>query len=126
MKRHDKLNLFYQMLCKLVIVAERKHLRLVIENPYNQPHYLTTWWCLRPTMIDKDRTERGDYYKKPTQYWFIGFKPKNNLIFEPLDYVEVKRIAKKTVDGVGQTTARSMIHPQYANRFIREFILDGE
>ena len=126
MKRHDKLNLFYKTLNKLVIVLERKGLKCVIENPHNQPHYLSVYWCVRPSLIDKDRTKRGDYYKKPTQYWFIGFEPKNNLVMESIDYVPTKTIAGKNVEGVGKTTARSMIHPQYANRFIREFILGEE
>ena len=100
---------------------------MIIENPYMQPHYLTSYFCVRPTMIDKDRTERGDYFEKPTQYWFVNFEPKQNFIFEPLDYVEKQVIAKvKKKDGISVKTQRSMIHPQYANRFIREFILDQE
>ena len=72
----NELTELYVLLCKLVIIAIRKELNLVIENPYTQPHYLTTYWCLQPTLIDKDRTKNGDYYKKPTQYWFINCKPK--------------------------------------------------
>lgn len=125
MERHRKLNLFYETLCKLVIVCIERGLKLVIENPYNQPHYLTTYWCVRPKIIDKDRTENGDYYKKPTQYWFIGFEPRNNLVFEPLEYVEKRTIAGKNVEGCGKTTARSMIHPQYASRFIKQYILEN-
>lgn len=53
----------YVLLCKMVIVAIRKGLKLVIENPYTQPHYLTTYWCIQPTFVDKDRTKNGDYYK---------------------------------------------------------------
>lgn len=98
---------------------------MVIENPYMQPHYLTTYWCVKPTIIDKDRTMRGDYYMKPTQYWFVNCEPKNNLVFEPLDYVEKQVISKvKVKDGISVKTQRSMIHPQYANRFIREFLID--
>ena len=125
----NELTELYVLLCKLVIIAIRKELNLVIENPYTQPHYLTTYWCLQPTLIDKDRTKNGDYYKKPTQYWFIGLQPKNNLIFEPLEEVEVMKQRYVTSDnplGVDRKTARSMIHPQYADRFIRQYILDEE
>ena len=123
----NELTELYILLCKLVIVCKKKNLQMVIENPYTQPHYLTMYWCLKPDLVDKDRTENGDYYKKPTQYWFINRKPKHNLIFEPLDYVERKVIAKvKKEDGISVKTQRSMIHPQYANRFIREFILEQE
>lgn len=123
----NELTELYVLLCKLVIVAIRKGLQLVIENPYTQPHYLTTNWCIQPTIIDKDRTENGDYYKKPTQYWFINCKPKYNVIFEPIEYVPLKKISKvKKQDGALVQTQRSMIHPQYARRFIKEFLIDGK
>ena len=67
-----------------------------------------------------NRRENGDHFIKPTQYWFINCEPKNNFIFEPLLQVEYK-----TVDNQN-TVGRSMIHPQYANRFIREYIIDEE
>lgn len=130
MKRHKELNLFYETLNKLVIACQRKALRLVIENPLNTNglHYLTNFWCLNPSVIDKDRTQNGDYFKKPTQYWFIGLEPKNNLVFEPLEQTEnMGQIMYMTNDnplGVDRTTARSMIHPQYANRFIRQYLID--
>ena len=125
MNLHDELHEFYLLISKLVYVAKKKGLRMVIENPYMQPHYLTTYWCLRPTLIDKDRTQNGDYYQKPTQYWFINFEPHYNLVFEPIDYVEKQVISKvKKKDELSVKTQRSMIHPQYANRFIRQYLID--
>lgn len=56
-ERHRMLNDFYQLLNKLVINCIRRKIKLVIENPYNQPHYLTSYWCLKPDLIDKDRTK---------------------------------------------------------------------
>lgn len=121
----NELTELYILLCKMVIVVLRKGLRMVIENPYQAPHYLTTYWCLRPTIIDKDRTQNGDYYKKPTQYWFINLKPKYNLVFEPLEYVEQRIIeTAKCTDCTSRKTERSMIHQQYANRFIRQYLID--
>lgn len=115
----------YVLLCKMVVVAKRKGLKMVIENPYTQPHYLTTYWCLKPTIIDKDRTQNGDYYKKPTQYWFINCKPKYNLVFEPLEYVETRTIARVTgTENTTRKTERSLMHPQYASRFIRQYLID--
>lgn len=123
----NELTELYNLLSKLVIVCERKGLKMVIENPYTQPHYLTTYWCLKPSLIDKDRTENGDYYKKPTQFWFINCKPKFNLVFEPIDYVEQKIIATvKGTENTSKKTERSMIHPQYANRFIRQYLTEQE
>ena len=68
--------------------------------------------------IDPDRREMGDYFKKPTQYFFINREPSNNFIFEAVD-VKEKKIVHLTPDKV----ERSMISPDYANRFIREYIL---
>ena len=120
LKLHDELNTNYMAITKLAIIVLKKGIKTVIENPANKPHYLSSYWPLKPTMIDQDRRKNGDRQKKPTQYWFLGFEPKNNFIFEPIDYVKY-RTHNKTHDKV----ERSMIHPQYANRFIRQYLIDG-
>lgn len=131
-KRHKQLNLFYEMLNKLVIVCQRRNIKLIIENPLSTSgmQYLTHLWCLKPTIIDKDRTKNGDYFKKPTQYWFIGIQPKDNFLFEPLqqvDFAKQRYCSKKNNPlGVNRKIMRSMIHPQYADRFIRQYILDEQ
>lgn len=122
MSLHKELDDLYQLISMLVIVCINKKLQIVIENPYSAQHYLRQYWCVQPSLIDKDRTQDGDWYKKPTQYYFINNKPKNNLVFEPLQVVKRKRLKFD----VRNQTQRSMIHPQYADRFIRKYILDEE
>lgn len=123
---HKELSNLYELITKLTIVCLRRKLPLIIENPYSTTHYLTQYWAIPYTILDKDRTQNGDYYEKPTQYWFINCEPKNNLIFEPLEYVEKKLVNVPSGKGWQKDNIkeRSMIHPQYANRFIREYILD--
>ena len=122
--RHQTLNYFYTLICKLFVVAIEKNLRMVVENPATPPHYLDMYFPVRPTITDKNRYENGDYYKKPTNYWFVGFKPLDNLVFEPLEYVDIQNINRQTAkDGKDRQVLRSMIHPQYADRFIRRYIL---
>ena len=100
-------------------------MRIVIENPYSAQHYLKQYWCIQPKLIDKDRTQNGDIMKKPTQYFFINCEPKNNLVFEPIEYVDTVRFKKlKGTENIQRKTMRSMIHPQYANRFIRQYLID--
>lgn len=118
LKLHKELHDLYNLVTKLVIVCIDKNIPLIIENPYSSEHYLTRYWSLQPSLIDKDRTERGDYFKKPTQYWFINRKPSENILFEPMVLNERKNIVY-TYD----TVERSLISKEYANRFIREFIL---
>lgn len=117
---HEELHELYSVITKLVLVCERKHLRCIIENPYTPNHYLTRYWALKPQLIDKDRRETGDYYSKPTQYFFINCKPKDNFIFESVNIKPMKKISKGWISKV----ERSMISPDYANRFLREFVLD--
>ena len=127
MELHKELHRNYMLISKLVLICNQRNLKIIIENPYTAPHYLTTYWCIRPSIIDKNRRDNGDYYKKPTQYWFINCKPKDNLVFEPIEYVELMTIDNpKSIDGKSKETTRSMIHPQYANRFIRQYIIDEE
>ena len=121
---HNELNHMYIIVSKLAIVCLRKGIPLIIENPMGGEHYLTRYWCLKSKIKDYDRRERGDYFKKPTQYWFINREPSNHLIFENVDLKETKRIsAYKNQNPVNNKVERSLIHPDYANRFIREFII---
>lgn len=117
---HDELHELYSQITKLAIVSIRKGFPLIIENPYSSQHYLQRYWCLKPKLIDKNRMERGDWYEKPTQYWFINCEPKENFIFEPM-VVQKKKIIENE-----SKVNRSMISPDYASRFIREFIIEGE
>lgn len=118
LKLHNELNELYILITKMVIVCINKKIPLIIENPYSQEHYLTRYWSLKPSIIDNDRTIRGDHYKKPTQYWFVNREPSNNFIFEPMILN-----ARKSVIKTNNIEERSMISKDYANRFIREFIL---
>lgn len=119
LKLHEELNKNYSLITKLVIICLDKQIPLIIENPYTEQHYLRRYWALKPSLIDKNRRENGDSFIKPTQYFFVNCEPKNNFVFEALKDVEYKIIDN------ANTVERSMIHPQYANRFIREFIIEA-
>lgn len=122
--RHEKLSDAYSVLNMLCVICLDRGFRLIIENPYTQPHYLSTYWCVKPAVIDLDRRENGDYYKKPTQYFFFGFEPYNNLVFEPLDYVPSQNIERqRNSDDLSRQVLRSAIHSQYAARFIKRFVI---
>lgn len=118
-KLHQELNLFYELFYKMYCYCLDKGLRLIVENPYAETHYLVRYFPIKASLIDSDRRNRGDYYKKPTQYWFVNCKPENKMLCEATySQKETKRI-----DCVHNKVERSMISKEYANRFIREFIL---
>lgn len=114
---HSDLHHLYNMVTMLAIVCLRKKIPLILENPYSTTHYLVKYWPIKAAIIDMDRRDMGDYYMKPTQYWFIGREPSNNFIFEGVDIKKSKRIDWE------RGAERSMISKDYANRFIREFVL---
>ena len=119
--KHDELDHNYKLITKLVLVCLRKNLRLIIENPYSTQHYLVRYWAKNPDLIIHNRRELGDYFVKPTMFYFINYKPQNNFIFEPRVVKPLKRVSHCN------TVERSLISHEFANRFIREFVLtEGE
>ena len=125
LKLHNELHDLYKYVTKLAIVCIKRGIPLIIENPYSTTHYLVKYWAIKSKIIDKDRTERGDYFVKPTQYWFINRDPSNNLVFDSIAIHPKKIIAKFKAEQecANRAKERSMISPDYANRFIREFII---
>ena len=132
LKLQNEVTEMYELVNKLFIICFDRGLKLILENPYSEEHYLRRYWCYQPSIIDTDRRERGDYFKKPTQYWFVNCEPKHNFIFEATNYNAldckdaIRMMNKDTYEKTGaknKKVARSMIHPDYANRFIREYIL---
>lgn len=112
---------FYNLFCDLILVCCKKHIRLIIENPYSNNHYIVRYFPIRASIIDTNRRERGDYYEKPTQYWFINCLPSYNL--NALFREQVMQKKRRVLDFPGGSKERSEISPIYARQFIEEFIL---
>lgn len=117
---------FYELLLMLVSICSHRDLRLIIENPWNDSGetYLQRNF-IKPTIIDKDRTLRGDVFVKPTAYWFVNCE--NTIGYSYQKDKEVKIVYKAKDNHKVETgtcsEARSMIHPDYARNFIHDFIL---
>ena len=127
---HSELCELYELVTKLAIIALRKGFRLIIENPYSEQHYLHRYWALEPTMIDVDRRRNGDYYKKPTQFFFLNCQPEQNVLFDECmpnnKTYRIDKMNSNVIQGKCIKTARSMIHTDYARRFIRSFLCDNK
>ena len=141
--------LYYDIALKLVAVIQIKRLRMIFENPWHPTNFTNHFWFLRPSLIDKDRTRRGDYFRKPTVYFYVGCTPTVGYSYQPTPKDKVKTITAgsgavktkrkmsatlkkneldcKYIDHYSQTnicdTERSMISPDYARNFICDFIL---
>lgn len=123
-ERSDKRQEYYRKVLQLIAICEERQLKLVIENPYNAHHYWRFNFPNYPKVIDMNRTLRGDYFKKPTQYIFIGFEPGHGQSLakiRKMEYIEDK--PSSPVSGMC-SAERSMISPEYAHNFICDFILN--
>ena len=128
MRLHEELHRLYTLICKLFVISIRGGYRMIVENPYTPPHYLTMYFPVKPKVIIKDRNAEGDYFKKPTQFFFVNCEPEQNVIFEPVEFVNQMRIEFLDGDTVinndySRQVQRSLIHPQFAARFIKTYIL---
>lgn len=141
--------LFYDIALKLTAVIQIRGLRMIFENPWHPTNFTNHFWFLRPSLIDRDRTRRGDYFIKPTVYFFVGCTPTVGYSYQqtPKDKVKTitagsgaakkkremsailqkKELDSKFIDHKSQTnicdTERSMISPDYARNFICDFII---
>ena len=114
---------FFRLLVSLVSVAEQKGLRMIIENPWSEQTFLKANFVYPPTFVDTDRSLRGDYYKKPTAYWFINCeRTMGETLQRPKEIKTIINIAPNRMPGICNEE-RSMISPDYARNFICDFIL---
>lgn len=113
---------FYEVALKMFTVCDIRGLKLIVENPYTTIHYLYNNFPYKPEIIDRNRQLRGDYFKKPTQYWFVNCSHTNGSSMQ-------EPSKKMTVNGLSGHIGslcdeeRSMISPDYARNFICDFIL---
>ena len=126
---------FYELALKMTAVVEINGLRMIVENPWGEINYTNHWWFNKPKIIDKDRSRRGDWFKKPTAYWFINCDPTHGHTMAKTQDKDMKRISKwdhkaSDTDSAKQSgktglcsEERSMISPVYAHNFICDFIL---
>ena len=121
----------YTLICQLFEIALKKGFKMVVENPDASSHFLKDFFPFKPTITIKNRASYGDFYKKPTNFWFVNFKPSYNFIFENGGEKHTKTITdtqriETPSKRHAQQVEKSLISPQFANRFIREFILSAD
>lgn len=124
-EREDSRHSFYKILLEFVGVIEKKKLRMIFENPYTQPHFLTNNFVIPPTIIDKDRSRRGDFRRKPTQYFFFNCEPTNGFTHQqtPGSKILTHDDLRGGIHAGICSEERSMISSDYARNWICDFVL---
>ena len=123
LKRSDKRKEFYDTLLKFCAVCFDKNIRMIFENPWNEQTYLKANMLKPPSVIDINRMQRGDYFKKPTAYWYFNCEPTYGESFQNDKEQKWHMKAKKSPQAGLCSEERSMISPDYARNFICDFIL---
>lgn len=109
---------YYKCLCLLCIIAIKKKVKLIIENPEGKCNFLKQFFPVKNKIVIKDRRLYGDVFKKSTQFFFINCEPEFNLINE----VAINEKETKIVENE-HGFERSKITPGFAENFIKAFIL---
>jgi hypothetical protein len=139
-KESDERYFFYQKCLKMHAVVEMRGLRMIMENPWGELNYTNHFWFKKVTLIDRDRTKRGDYFVKPTGYWYTNCEPTMLETYQPVAPEKRKWVsAGSWTDDVHKFTSeqvakpsrkmgecseeRSLISPDYARNFICDFVL---
>ena len=123
LQRSANRELFFSRAVKMLAVAKIRGLRIIMENPWSEQTFLKQNFPFNPSVVDMNRTLRGDYYVKPTAYWFINCEPTNGQTLQPRKPGKnICQVAPNGMPGICNEE-RSLIHPDYARNFICDFIL---
>ena len=117
---------FFRLAVKMLTVAQERGLRLVMENPWSEQTFLKANFVMPPSLVDMDRTKRGDLYNKPTAYWFINCEPTHGKSYQQAKEHKTFMTSRGSKQAGICSEERSMISPDYARNFICDFILGKE
>lgn len=123
-ERSDRRQMYYKKVLQLIAICEERNLKMVIENPYNAHHYWRYNFPNYPKVVDMNRTIRGDFFKKPTQYIFVGFNPGNGNSIAKVEKMRFIEDQPSSPVSGKCSIERSLISPLYAHNFICDFILN--
>ena len=126
LERSSNREKFFALAVKMIGIAKIRGLRLIMENPWSEQTFLKQNFPFNPSVIDNNRTLRGDYYVKPTAYWSINCEPTHGSTIQPRKKGKnICQIEPNHMPGICNEE-RSLISPDYARNFVCDFILGKE
>ena len=126
LERSHNREYFFSLAVKMLSIAHERGIRLIMENPWSEQTFLKSNFVSAPTLVDKNRRLRGDYFAKPTAYWFVNCTPTDGKSIQ-FDKEKKTIMKSKSSPTAGLCSEeRSMISPDYARNFICDFILGKE
>ena len=119
----------YELMLKFAGICLDRGIRMVMENPWSEQTYLKQNVIMKPpTLIDTDRTRRGDWMKKPTAYWLWNCETTVGYSYQQTQKDKKRRHMdmKKAPHAGLFSEERSTISPDYALNFIFDWLLGKE
>jgi len=123
LERSDNRKEYFDRLVKFVAVCLDKNIRMVFENPWSEQTFLKGNFLKAPDVVDMNRMERGDYFKKPTAYWFWNCEPTNGFSYQKDKEQKIIMKCKMASRAGLCSEERSMISSDYARNWICDFVL---
>lgn len=126
LQRAKDREVFFSLAVKMLAVAKMKGIRLIMENPWSEQTYLKANFVIPPSLVDMDRTKRGDFFTKPTAYWYINCEPTHGQTYQkPKEHKTIMKAKMGKQAGLC-SEERSMISHDYARNFICDFVIGRE
>ncbi len=123
LERSKNREYYFTLAVKMLAVAQMRGIRLIMENPWSEQTFLKANFVMAPSLVDMDRTRRGDFYTKPTAYWFINCEPTHGRSYQTQKVHKTILSSRSSSRSGLCSEERSMISPDYARNFICDFIL---
>lgn len=79
LKRSEKREKYFRLSVMMMAIAHDRGLRLIMENPWSEQTFLKANFVAAPSLVDSNRMLRGDYFCKPTAYWFVNCTPTHGM-----------------------------------------------
>lgn len=123
LERSHNREYFFSLAVKMMSVAHQRGLRLIMENPWSEQTFLKANFVASPSLVDMNRLQRGDYFSKPTAYWFVNAEPTHGFTEQRDKKQKIIMNAKSASKAGLCSEERSMISPDYARNFICDFVI---
>ena len=109
---------YFEIYMKFCFICTALKIPTIIENPASKPaNYLELFSPIDVAWHEKDRSDFGDRYKKPTNFFAINFEMFCNKRYD------LKNILKqKNENGIDRQKLRSEITSEYARNFCKRFL----
>ena len=121
-ERQMKRDEYLVRLTKFVQVCLSRGIRMIFENPITGS-FLNNYFLKPPTIKDMNRMKRGDYFVKPTGYWFWNCEPTHGETYQNDKDQRLVNDASGAPHAGLCSEERSLISPDYARNFICDFII---